>query len=115
MNKQPRIADFRNRITFQINTQVVNARGGKDTKWVDDFDVWANIEEIGHRGMNYGTGDKLNQKASHYIIIRSISSIPTAHRIKHHNDYYKIISTTRANFENKQYLKFAVNWEQDIR
>jgi len=116
LSNKIKISELRARVAFQVKKEVVNARGGKDVTWIDDFMSWAKITSATkNQGMHTTSGDQLSIQSTHDISIRYRTDITTDHRMVYDEDYYTINTMTRSDNGNRKYILMGATWEGALR
>lgn len=92
------IGKFRNRITFQSETEISDGYGGSVTTWSDYKAVWANISTL--NGKERIQGQQIETEYTHKIYTRFLN-VNDKMRVLYKDRVFEIVSAINIEERNK--------------
>lgn len=94
-----RIGRLRHRVTVEQVTRTTDGQGGWTEAWGTLATVRAGVEPL--RGQERFEAQKLNARISHKVVIRFLSGVTAAHRVKFGDRYLTIEGVVNINEKNQ--------------
>jgi SPP1 family predicted phage head-tail adaptor len=94
-----RIGRLRHRVMLEQVTRTADGQGGWTEAWGTLATVWAGVEPL--RGVERYEAQKINAKISHKVVIRALTGVTAAQRVKFGDRYLTVEGVININEKNQ--------------